>query len=276
MNNWIKSHIDEEDRFGFAVTGGIHLVLLIIALLYQIHMNVDHRPAYIDVTLGEFRTGTVAEYAEVRPEEVATRPNPPETQPEDPVPDVQEPVEVPEQVVEEPARPVEHAQQEEEIVTEEVIQTPETERIDPTVTPEDEVQEEVFAPPLARADQQVREGESSGDERGDTGDMNVDQGEGADPDRAAPYDLQWEGDLHRNPMLQPLPENTADEEAVIRVRFEVHPDGSVGRIIPLIKMNPELEREVLRTLRSWRFSRLPSGIPQEAQWGTITFRFVFD
>jgi len=95
-------------------------------------------------------------------------------------------------------------------------------------------------------------------------------------DRSAPYDLQWEGDLDRSPMVQPLPTNPTNEESVITLRFVVKPDGSLGRIFPLRKMNPELEREVMRTLRSWRFSRLPSGVPQESQWGTITFRFVMD
>jgi TonB family protein len=77
-------------------------------------------------------------------------------------------------------------------------------------------------------------------------------------------------------MVQPLPENSTNIEAVITFRFEVNPDGSLGRVFPLKKMNPELEREVRRTLRSWRFSRLPSGVPQEPQWGNITFRFVLD
>lgn len=91
---------------------------------------------------------------------------------------------------------------------------------------------------------------------------------------SSPYDLKWEGDLDRAPMVQSLPENTSNYEAVVTVRFEVRPNGTVGRIIPLKKMNPELEREVMSTLRTWRFSRLPSGAPQETQWGTITFRFV--
>lgn len=94
--------------------------------------------------------------------------------------------------------------------------------------------------------------------------------------RSTPYDLQWEGELDRTPMVQPLPSNQTNQEAVITVRFEVKPDGSIGRIIPLRQMSPELEREVMRTLRSWRFSRLPSGVPQEPQWGTITFRFVLE
>lgn len=94
--------------------------------------------------------------------------------------------------------------------------------------------------------------------------------------KSAPYELKWEGDIERNPMVQPLPDNIADAEATITIRFEVKPDGTVGRIVPLKEMNPELEREVMRTLRSWRFSRLPSGVPQQSQWATITFRFVVE
>lgn len=88
------------------------------------------------------------------------------------------------------------------------------------------------------------------------------------------FELNWEGDIARSPMVQPLPDNTTASEATITIRFEVKPDGTMGRIISLKKINPELEREVMRTLRSWRFSRLPSGVPQQSQWGTITFRFV--
>lgn len=65
-------------------------------------------------------------------------------------------------------------------------------------------------------------------------------------------------------------------EATITIRFKVKPDGSIGRVVPLKKMNPKLEREVTQTLRSWRFSQLPSGLPQQSQWGTITFRFVLE
>lgn len=93
---------------------------------------------------------------------------------------------------------------------------------------------------------------------------------------SAAYDLKWEGDLDRSPMVQPLPSNITNLEGVVSVRFEVRPDGTVGRIIPLRKLDSELEQEVNRTLRNWKFSRLPAGAPQQAQWGTITFRFVFN
>ncbi len=277
MLDWINSHIDEENRFGVGITAAIHLVILLIALLYTIDMRTENRPAFMEVTLGEFRSGTVAEQAETQQEQVATRPNPAETEPEDPDPEVVEPVETPENPVEETTKPVELPDQEEEIDDEEVVETPETEVVEPENQEITEEEIEEVQPPQTVEDEEVSEGvEESGDERGNQGDVNVDQGTGNNPDRSAPYDLEWEGELNRTPMVQPLPSNQTNEEATITIRFEVNPDGSLGRVIPLRKMNPELEREVMRTLRSWRFSRLPSGVPQEPQWGTITFRFVLE
>lgn len=277
MLDWFKKYIDNEDRFGWSITGFLHLILLIFAILYHVSFNVDNRPAYMEVTLGEFQSGTVAEQAEEQAEEVATRPNPAEEEPDDPEPDVIQPVETPQQPEEEATKPVDLTEQIEEIEDDEIIETPETEIIDPEVTEITEELEEIDVPPVAQDDEQIQEGvEESGDERGIQGDVNVEQGTGATTERSAPYDLQWEGDLDRSPMVQPLPTNPTNDEAVITVRFEVNTDGSLGRVFPLRKMNPELEREVMRTLRSWRFSRLPSGVPQEPQWGTITFRFVLD
>ncbi len=277
MLDWINENIDKEDRFGWGVTGAIHIVLLIIALLYTVNFDIDNRPAYMEVTLGEFRSGTIAEQAEVQREQVATRPNPAETQPEDPDPEITQPIETPQTPEEETTKPVELPEEVEEIVSEDVVETPETDIIDPQVVEVTEDIIEEVVPPESREAEQVQEGVTeSGDERGTRGDVDVDQGTGTNPDRSAPYNLEWEGELDRTPMVQPLPSNQTNEEAVITIRFEVNPDGSLGRVIPLRKMNPELEREVMRTLRSWRFSRLPAGVPQEAQWGVITFRFVLD
>lgn len=276
MLDWIKSHTDEEDRFGIAITAAIHIVILIIALLYTIQPNM-RRAAFMEVTLGEFRSGTQAQQSDIQNEQVATRPNPSEVEPEEVDPEITEPVETPQNPVEETTKPVDLPDQEEEIPEEETVQTPETDIINPETEEETEEVEEEVVPPQTQEDEVVEEGvEDSGDEEGTTGDPNVDQGPGNTPDKSAPYDLQWEGELNRTPMVQPLPDNQTNEEAVITIRFEVHPDGSLGRVIPLKKMNPELEREVMRTLRSWRFSRLPSGVPQEPQWGTITFRFVLE
>lgn len=276
MVDWIKSHIDEEDRFGIAITGAIHIVILIIALLYTIEPNMN-RAAFMEVTLGEFRSGMLAQQSEVQNEQVATRPNPSEVEPEEVDPEITEPVETPQNPVEETSKPVDLPDQEEEVPDDETVETPDTDVINPETEEETEEVVEEVVPPQTQEDEEIEEGvQDSGDEEGAAGDPNVDQGPGNTPDKSAPYDLQWEGELNRTPMVQPLPDNQTNEEAVITIRFEVHPDGSLGRVIPLKKMNPELEREVMRTLRSWRFSRLPSGAPQEPQWGTITFRFVLE
>ncbi|NBC65638.1 MAG: TonB family protein [Bacteroidetes bacterium] len=276
MLEWIKSHIDEEDRFGVGITAAIHIVILIIAILYTIEPDMN-RAAFMEVTLGEFRSGTLAQQSEVQNEQVATRPNPSEVEPEEVDPEITQPAETPQNPVEETTKPVDLPDQEEDIPEEETVETPETDVINPENEEETEEVVEEVVPPQTQEDEQIEEGvEDSGDERGTSGDPNVDQGPGNTPDKSAPYDLQWEGELNRTPMVQPLPNNQTNEEAVITIRFEVHPDGSLGRVIPLKKMNPELEREVMRTLRSWRFSRLPSGVPQEPQWGTITFRFVLE
>jgi len=277
MQDWINIFNDSEDRFGWAITGGLHLILLIFALIYTINFDVENRPAYMEVTLGEFRSGTMAQQAEEQEEEVATRPNPAEEEPDDPDPEITQPTETPQQPEEEATKPVDLTDQTEEIQDEEVIETPETEVIEPETPDDTEEVEEIEEPPKTEEAEQVQEGVTeSGDVEGLEGDMNVDQGPGTTEDRSSPYQLQWEGELDRSPMVQPLPSNPTNNEAEITVRFQVNPDGSLGQVFPLKKMNPELEREVMRTLRSWRFSRLPQGVPQETQWGTITFRFVLD
>lgn len=277
MFNGLNRYIDKEDRFGFAITGVLHLVILMIALLYNVSFAVDNRPAYMEVTLGEFQSGTVAQQAEEQREDVATRPNPAEAEPEDPDPEITQPTETPQQPDEEATKPVDLTEQIEEIDDDEVIETPDTDIIDPQANDVTEELEEIDVPPQTVEDEQVREGVTeSGDVQGARGDVNVDQGTGSTPDRSAPYQLQWDGDLDRTPMQQPLPENRTNQEATIVVQITVDPEGRVINIRPIRRMNPELEREVMQTLRSWRFSRLPGSVPQEVQTGTITFRFVLD
>lgn len=268
--------LDNEDRFALAVTGGLHLVLVVIFLLYTFSIEANVRPSFIEVEFGEFQTGTPAEYAEEQSEEVATQPDPAETEPEEPEPEPTEPVEEQQPTTEETVKPVDVPDEVEE-VEEEEVETPDTDKVDPQEETANEEQKEVIVPPKTEEDEVEQEGtETSGDEQGNTGELDADQGTGNQQEKSAPYELNWEGDVDRDPVVQPLPENTTDEEATITIRFEVKPDGEVGRIVPLKKMNPELEREVMSTLRSWQFSRLPSGVPQQSQWGVITFRFVLE
>lgn len=271
-----KLNLTKDDKLGLGVSLGVNIALLIFSLLFTINSGQQLRPSYIEVEFGEFSTGKLAEYAQVKNEEVAQRPNPSEIPPEQPSEQVPEPEEVPKVTVNEDTKAADLPDQLEEVI-EEIVRTPITEKIDPARQEADNQVEKVEIPPMAAAAETVQEGaEESGDVEGARGDLTADQGIGTDESKTSPYELKWEGDLDRSPMVQPLPQNTANTEAVISVRFEVQPNGTVGTIIPLRKMNPELEREVISTLRTWRFSRLPSSAPQQPQWGTITFRFVFN
>ena len=51
------------------------------------------------------------------------------------------------------------------------------------------------------------------------------------------------------------------------------PDGSVGRIIPIIKADTELEAAAMNSLRQWRFEPLPEGSKKNPQSVSITFPF---
>lgn len=270
-----KSKFTKDDSFALTVTLGISIVLVLFSLWYTLDMNQNFRPSFIEIEFGEFRTGTLAEFSEVKEKEVAKRPNPSEVKTEKPIEEAPKPEKQSEKPAEEITKPVDLPDEVEE-VKEDKVETPKTEVVDPSKEVAEEVKEEVEIPPQAKKDLEVSDGaKESGDIKGNTGETNADAGTGADDDKSAPYELKWEGNIERDPLVQPLPENTTNTEGVISVRFQVKKDGSVGLIIPIKKMNPELEKEVLRTLRSWKFSKLPSGVPQEAQWGTITFRFVF-
>ncbi len=269
-----------EEKFGLGITGIMHLVMLFIALFMVTQPDTSDRMAFMEVTLGEFQDGTIAEFSRQEDQQPETRPDPVESVADEPDPDpVEEPQ--PDPQTEEPARDVDLPEEVEEVNSEDVVTTPDTDQIDPTEIADevDEEQEEAEEtdPPTAQQDELEQEGEEeTGDIRGIRGRVDADQGTGSDPIRSAPYQLEWEGDFNRAPVVQPLPNYVSDTEAVITVRFEVRPDGTVGRLQPIIKANPELEREVLRTLRTWRFSRLPSNVPQESQYGTITFRFILE
>jgi len=58
---------------------------------------------------------------------------------------------------------------------------------------------------------------------------------------------------------------------VVKIRFFVKPDGTVGELIPIIKSNYQLEEVSLKSLKNWRFSKLDKEAPQVNQEGIITF-----
>ena len=242
-----------DERRGLAVSSITALLLLLFSIWYSIDLDQGMRPSFIEVEFGEFQSGQLSEFSEQQNEQVATRQNPSKTPTEEPVEDAPEPENTPETSALENTKPVDLPDEIEEII-EQAVQTPDTEILDPSQNASEVAEEEIEIPTQSQMDEDQSDGaEESGDSDGNRGATDSDQGSGTDTDETAPYELKWEGDIERAPMVQPLPTNVANAEAVITVRFEVRPNGTVGRIIPLRKMNAELETEVLRTLRSWRF-----------------------
>lgn len=85
-----------------------------------------------------------------------------------------------------------------------------------------------------------------------------------------------EGPVRERKLLwrPPPPEIKVYRDADIRLRFEVRPDGSVTRVIPVIKADARLEQAATAYLLAWRFTSVdPEAHDPDASWGEITFHF---
>ena len=72
--------------------------------------------------------------------------------------------------------------------------------------------------------------------------------------------------------LPTYPEGVS-KEIDVKLRFTILPDGTVGKIFPLIKADARLELAAINSLRQWRFEPLPSGSRQIEQTVVITFPY---
>src|SRR5690625_4821989 len=68
--------------YELTVTGVLHLILLIIAIFYTLDLNLQNRAAFMEITLGQFRSEPLAQHAPVQQLQVATRPDPCQIPPE--------------------------------------------------------------------------------------------------------------------------------------------------------------------------------------------------
>lgn len=72
--------------------------------------------------------------------------------------------------------------------------------------------------------------------------------------------------------LPPYPEGVS-KEIDLRLRFTILPDGTVSKIIPLIKADARLESSAINSLRQWRFEPIPPNMKQSEQTVVITFPY---
>jgi protein TonB len=73
-------------------------------------------------------------------------------------------------------------------------------------------------------------------------------------------------------ILPEYPEGVS-KEIDVRLRFTIMPDGTVGRIFPLIKADARLELAAINSLRQWRFEPLPTNARKVDQTVIITFPY---
>ncbi len=86
------------------------------------------------------------------------------------------------------------------------------------------------------------------------------------------YMIEWVGGT-REKVRGNLPEYPEgfNKTAVIRLRFKIFPNGTVGETIPLQKGNMLLENLAIKSLKTWNFNPLEKNAPQIMQEGIITF-----
>ncbi|HRE56449.1 MAG TPA: hypothetical protein PLW09_01400 [Candidatus Kapabacteria bacterium] len=85
------------------------------------------------------------------------------------------------------------------------------------------------------------------------------------------WGLQWGGGGNRSVLYKRLPTYPAGATATqIRVRFRVTPEGTVGQMNFVTKGDPQLEYEVTKALKMWKFNKINDEREME---GIITFSF---
>lgn len=246
----------KNDWIGLAASLAAHALLLFLMTFLTAAAPETEQLGFVEVELGTFSEGRPVQQAPVEnPDAARDRPT-------------EQPVEPQEEAASPPneAKPVDLPDQPDEVADEEVISTPETETISPEVenNPEDvrkNEPDEASRPikPLG-----------SGTPDGTSGAASGEEGDGAEEQLAAPFQIEG---LDRNALHAPLPDYPEKVNATIRVRITVSPQGRIVQRLPLLKGNPALEQAVMDALSRWTFNPLPSNAPQEAQTGIVTFHF---
>ncbi len=87
------------------------------------------------------------------------------------------------------------------------------------------------------------------------------------------YRIEWEGKTNRVKLTGELPKfpEGINETAIVRFKVVVLPDGSIERIFPIEKSNPEFERSAFEALMTWKFNPIDQQFKQN---GIVTFIFT--
>lgn len=247
----------QSDWLGLATSLFLHGLVLVVCYLIRTAPLIPAELGFIQVEFGSFSEG--------RPVQRAPQPVPEQQLP---TPDSQQQIEEPPSAQDpEVSKPVDLPDQTQPIADEQTVSAPETEveAIKPEDPKDDEKIEEEERP-----DPKPLRPLGSGATDGNAGAETGDEGEGAEEQKAAPYQIEG---LNRTPLITALPQYVEKVNVTIRIRITVSPNGEIIRRVPLLKGNPRLEQSAMEALTRWRFNPLPANVPQENQVGVITFHF---
>ncbi len=249
----------------------LHIIVALLLTLSQVTLEFD-RPEFteIDFLSGEEPTNTAP-----APAEEAPQPVPQEQQVEEPPePAAQQteanavPVELPRRRMLEETEPDLTPQEMDKLAQ---TRSPEQDRIPPQRT-------ETGQPAQRATTRSAGEKLSAGPQQLPVAQRGVvPSTESGGPSRAQPFTIEGEA-ANREIVHKVIPDYPDDlqQEAVIRIRFTVLPDGRVGQMIPVQKDYPTLEDLTLEALEQWRFNPLPPGVKQQPVQGIITFRYELE
>ena len=220
----------------YFISGLSHIILL--ALFFFISFSPDYSDEeYVTIGFGTFGELSSAGVKSPKPEKII--------QPQK--------IEKEEEKIEEPE--------------EEIVELPKTENEDDEnlivqETDEKEIEEE--PEPEVISEESVEE-ETSNDGIAETG---LGQGNFG-------FEISFGGEGTRKIYSYNLPEypRGVSKEIDVKLRFTILPDGTVGRIIPLMKADTQLENAAINSLRKWRFEPLPRTQEQLEQTAIITFPY---
>lgn len=244
----------KNDWIGLGTSVGLHAVLLLLFTFLTASEPDQQQLGFVEVEFGTFSEGRPVQRSTIeRPDAAEEEVDEPETPTEEASPP-------------EEARPVDLPDQPDDLPDEEQITAPETETISPEVQNNEADVDEPEPEPEAQPVRPL----GSGSLEGATGNETGVEGDGAEEQRAAPFEIEG---LNRDAVFSPLPVYRERVNATIRVQITVDPQGRIVRRFPLIKGNPSLEQAAMDALQRWRFNPLPPNAPQEMQTGIVTFRF---
>ena len=170
------------------------------------------------------------------------------------------------------AKPVIKEVKEENKIEKAEEKKPEEKKVEvPTAANIDE--DNISTPPKEKKEEQPKEVKNEAEEVENKNNGREVAGEGTG--KFGLFDIEWGGTGKRKIYSYNIPgyPEGVSKEIDVKLRFSILPDGTVGRIFPLIKADTRLETAAINSLRQWRFEPLQSNQKQAEQSVIIIFPF---